>query len=101
MSLKHQLARTWVYPPIGPALEMVILDDIGVYIVRHQNTFAQYIATCCTMELCLAAEQWPGMQLLQRCWEHPALDILRKILGHSAAEMGEETGMEESEGYSE
>ena len=35
---KRQLYGTWVYPPIGAALPMVGLEDIGVYIARRQNT---------------------------------------------------------------
>ena len=47
---------TWVYPPIGAALAMVVLVDIGVYIARRQNTIPQYIATRPIMELCLVEE---------------------------------------------
>ena len=32
---------TWVYPPIGAALTMVGLEEIGVYITRCQKTVAQ------------------------------------------------------------
>ena len=35
---KHQRDRTWLYPSIGEAMAMVGLDNIGVYITRHQNT---------------------------------------------------------------
>ena len=38
---ERQLDRTWVYSPIDPALETVVLDDIGVYITSRQNTVAQ------------------------------------------------------------
>ena len=41
---KQQQDRTWVYPPIGAALVMVVLEEIGVYITRRHNTVAQYIA---------------------------------------------------------
>ena len=47
---------TWVYTPIGEALKMMGIDEIGVYITRHQNTAAQYIASCTIMDLCLAEE---------------------------------------------
>ena len=52
---------TWVYPPIGAELEMVVLEEIRVYIARRQNMVAQYIATRPTMDLCLAAERKTGM----------------------------------------
>ena len=60
---KLQRDGTWVYTPIGAALEMVGLEDIGVYIARHQNTVAQYIETCPIMDLCLMAERKTGLRL--------------------------------------
>ena len=56
MGLKHQQDGSWVYLPIGVVLATVGLDDIGVYISSYHNTVSQYIATCPTMDLCLAAE---------------------------------------------
>ena len=35
MGPKRQGDETWVYPPIGKALETVGLDEIGVYIACH------------------------------------------------------------------
>ena len=35
MASKRQRYGTWVYAPIGEALEMVGLEEIGVYIARH------------------------------------------------------------------
>ena len=57
----RQLDGTWVYPPIGEDLAMVVLDDIRVYITRLQNRVAQYIATRPIMDLCLSEERRPGM----------------------------------------
>ena len=93
---------TWVYPPIGAALETVGMDDIEVYIAWLQNTITQYIATRPIMELCLAAERKPGLQLSMQWWEHPALDILGIRAGNAAADVGGgETGTEKSEGEGE
>ena len=63
MGPRHQKYGMWVYPPIGAALEMVGLEEIGVYIARCQNMVAQYIATRPIMDLCLAAERNPGICL--------------------------------------
>ena len=41
MDPKRQGYGTRVYPPIGVAMEKVGMDEIGVYIARHQNTNAQ------------------------------------------------------------
>ena len=68
MGPKRQPDGTWVYPPIGAALAMVGLGEIGVYIVRRQNTVAQYIATRPIMDLCLTAERKPVMRLSRRWW---------------------------------
>ena len=40
MGPKRQLDEAWVYPHIGAALEMVGLEEIGVYIARRYNTVA-------------------------------------------------------------
>ena len=53
MGTKCQCGGTWVYTPIGAALEMVWLEEIGVYIVQHHNTVAQYIASRLIMDWCL------------------------------------------------
>ena len=45
MGPKRQREKTWVYPPIGAALTMVGLEEIGVYISHSQNMAAKYIAT--------------------------------------------------------
>ena len=63
MAPKHQQYGTWVYSPIGAALEMVVLEDIRVYIARRHKTVAQYISTRPIMEFFLAAEWNPGMRL--------------------------------------
>ena len=96
MGPKSRRDGIWVYSPIVEALATVGLDEIGVYITFLHNTVAQYIATRPIMDLCLAAEQKPGLRLSRRRWEQPALDILGIRAGHAAAEGGEETGMEES-----
>ena len=54
---KRQQGGTWVYPPIGAALAMVGLEEIGLYIASRQNTAAQYIATHPIMDLCLVEER--------------------------------------------
>ena len=66
MRPKHQRYGTWVYKPIGAALEMVGLEEIEVYIARRHNTVARYIATRPIMDLCLAEERKPGMCLTRR-----------------------------------
>ena len=71
MGPKLQWDVMWVYPPIGGELAMVVLEEIGVYISRHQNTVAQYIVTCPIMDLCLAAEHKTGMRLSRKWWEQP------------------------------
>ena len=63
---KYQWDGIWVYPPIEVEPEMVGLDEISMYIFRHQNTVAQYIANCPIMDLCLAAERKTGLRLYRR-----------------------------------
>ena len=94
MGPKCQRDGTWVYPTIGEALAMLVLEEIGVYISRRQNTVAQYIPNRHIMHLCLAAERNPGMHLSRQWWEQPALDILGIRVRHAAAEGGDEAGAE-------
>ena len=49
--------------PIDAVLEMVGLYEIRVYIYLRQNTVAEYIEIFPIMDLCLVAEQNPGLQL--------------------------------------
>ena len=101
MGLKSQRYGTWVYTPIGEDLEMVGLENIGLYIYLQHNTVTQYIANHPIMDLCLAAEHRPGLRLSRQWWEQPAMDILGIRAGHSEAEGGKETETEESEGEGE
>ena len=68
MGTERQFNSTWVYPPIGLVLVTVVLEEIGVYITRRQNTVAQYIMTRPIMDLCLAAERRLRMRLSRRWW---------------------------------
>ena len=88
MGPKCHWCGTWVYPPIETALAMVVLEEIGVYIACRQSMVAQYIANRPIMDLCLAAEQKPGMRLSRRWWEQPNLDIMGIRSGYAVAERG-------------
>ena len=101
MGPKRQRDGAWVYTTIRAGLEMLRLEEIGVYTARHQKTFAQYIATRTIVDLCLAANRNPGLCLYMQRWDHTALDILWIRAGHVAAEGVGDTGTEESEGYIE
>ena len=74
--------------PLGGELEMVGLEDIGVYITHRQNTVTQYITTCTIIYLCLAAKWKTGMRLSRRWWKQPALNILGIRVDQAAAEGG-------------
>ena len=101
MGPKRQWDRTWVYPPIGAALTMVGLDDIGVYISLHHIIATQYIATYPIMDFCLAAERKPVLRLSRKWWEKTDLDIPGISVGHVAAEVETHKWTEEMEGEGE
>ena len=63
MAPKHQQDGTWVYTPIEEALEMVGMEEIGVYIASHHRTVTQYIATHNIMNLCLEEKRNTGLCL--------------------------------------
>ena len=56
------------------------------YTLHHQNTIAQYIATCPILELCLEAEQRPGFWVARRWWEHGVLELKGVRAAASAVE---------------
>ena len=85
MGPKSQQDGTCMYTPVGVALEMAGLEYIGVFISRLH---VQYIVTRTIMDLCLAAEQSPGLRLLMRWWEQPPLDILVIRAGHATSKDG-------------
>ena len=98
MGPKRQRDGTWVNLPIGEAMAMVGIDDIGLYIDHCQKAVAQYIATHPIMEFCLASNRNPGMRLSMRWWEKPALDILGIIAGRATLEgVGGERNWKERE----
>ena len=82
---KNQQDGTCVCPPIGAVLATVGMDKIGMYIACCQNMVTKYIATLPIMDLCLVAEQNPGLRLSRQWWEQPALDILGIRAGHAAS----------------
>ena len=43
----------WVYPPLEEAMVEVVLQEVDIYVSRHHNTVAQFIATRPIMDLCL------------------------------------------------
>ena len=94
MGPRYQRDGTWVYTPIGAALETVDLEEIGVYIARRKNTVSQYIVTCPIMDLCLTMERKPRLRLYRRWWEQTALDIFGIRAGQAPSKRDEETGME-------
>ena len=51
------------------------------------NTLALYIPTRLILEICLAAERQPGVQVTRKWWEHAGLTF-----GHEARMMGGGTG---------
>ena len=46
-----------MYPPIGEALEAAGLGPVEYYIIRRQNTIAQYITTWQIYEICTGMER--------------------------------------------
>ena len=88
MGPKHHPDGTWLYPPIGAELAMVVLEEIGIYISRFHNMVAQYIATRPIMDLCLAVERKPGMRLSRRWWEKTAMYTMGIRVGQVARRGG-------------
>jgi hypothetical protein len=69
-------AGEWIYPPIlDKVLEEVGLNPVEDYILKRQNTVADYIATRPIFDLCLDAERQSGSQSSRRWWEQVDRDF--------------------------
>ena len=50
-------------------------EEIRKYIMRRQNTVAQYIATQPILDLCEWSARRPGARMSRRWWEQAELDL--------------------------
>ena len=60
---RRVMTGRWVYPLLDEAITAVGMEEVEKYVLRHQNTVAQYITTWLILELCLAAEQRSDAQV--------------------------------------
>ena len=58
----------WVYLPLDKEIKAVVLEEVETYVLCHQNTVAQYIATRLILELCMEEGRRPGSQVMMRWW---------------------------------
>ena len=77
--VKMQPHRTeevrWIYHPLYEAMETVGTENLETYFILRQNPVAHYIATQPILELCLAAERHPGVQVSMGWWEQAGLEL--------------------------
>ena len=59
----------WDYPPLVTSMEEVVLEEIGVYILKMQNTVTQYITMQPILDLCERSVQRLGAWFYRRWWE--------------------------------
>ena len=60
-------------PPIGETLADAGLDIIGIYVTRHQNTMAQYIATRPIINIAIVEGCRPGHSAILQWREHAVI----------------------------
>ena len=56
-------------------MEEAVFKEIGVYILKIQNTDAKYIATQTILDLCEQSVRRPGAWVSWRWWEQEGIDI--------------------------
>ena len=61
-------ACRWICLSLDKPMKAVGLEEVETYVLRHQNTVAQYISTRLILELCLTAERRTGSQVSMRWW---------------------------------
>ena len=52
------------------------LEEIEAYVLRRQNTDAQYIAMKPILDLCGEALHWPGTRVSNMWWEQEGLELV-------------------------
>ena len=60
---------SWAYLPLETATQKAGFEEMGEYILKIQNTVAQYIATQMILDLCEETVHMPGAWVAKRCWE--------------------------------
>ena len=78
-------------------MEEAGFEDMGAYVLKRQNTVAQFIAMWPIMDLCKKPERRPGEWFSRRWWYQEILDLP----GARAAAAEIANGEEGSEGKEE
>ena len=87
----------WEYPLPETAMEEAGFEDMGAYVLKRQNTVAQYITMWPIMDLCKKPVRRPGQWFARRWWYQEILDLA----GARAAAAEIEDAEEGSEGEEE
>ena len=72
---KQQGDRVWDYPPLETAMEEAGFEYMGAFVMKRNNTVAQYIAARLIMDLCDYMVSRPGAWVAKRWWEQEGLDL--------------------------
>ena len=56
-------------------MEEAVFEDMGVYILKMQNTAAQYIPMQPILDLCKRSVRRPRAWVSQRWWEQEGIDL--------------------------
>ena len=68
----------WYYPPIGEALEDVVMERIGIYITCIQETVTQYISTWMIFDIAVSEDCRPGFPALLHWWGQAGIRFERR-----------------------
>ena len=70
----HGAGGEWEYPLVVAALEAAVIHPIMEYIRRRQAAIAEKVACRPIYELCVEAEQRPGMTQRMRWWDQEVVN---------------------------
>ena len=65
----------WVYPPLDKVIMSVGMGEVETYVLCGHNNATQYIITLPILELCMAEERQPEVQVTMRLWEQVDLNL--------------------------
>ena len=86
----------WIYLPLDAAMKAMGMEEVVTYVLRRQNTTAQYITTNPILEICMTAERRPGAWVPTRWWEKARLNLGQGEIGTDIEKEEEGKGEENS-----
>ena len=85
---QRRLGRIWYYPSLEETIREAVLEEVDTYVLRRQNTYAQYTKMQPILYLCEEAVQWPGTRVSKMRYEQEGLELVGDMGGGGGSDGG-------------